>query len=112
MLHFNGTHHPKKATKLLVPPVSLRNEIKTDGFEMVAIEFMYLVGVLHEEKYLMHVLSGTLILSVMREECFYASMDYLLIDTKISKRNYPMQNYPSQNPSNNLSYSKNHCNVL
>ena len=40
----------KKATKLLVPPVSLRDEIKTDGFGMAAIELLCLVGILHEEK--------------------------------------------------------------
>ena len=40
----------KKATKLLVPPASLRGEIKTDGFGMAATELLCLVGILHEEK--------------------------------------------------------------
>ena len=37
-------------TKLLIPPVSLRDEIKTDGFGMAVIELLCLVGILHEEK--------------------------------------------------------------
>ena len=39
-----------EATKLLIPPVSLRDEIKTDGFGMAVIELLCLVGILHEEK--------------------------------------------------------------
>ena len=37
-------------TKLFIPPVSLRDEIKTDGFGMAVIELLCLVGILHEEK--------------------------------------------------------------
>jgi len=40
----------KMATKLLIPPVSLRDEIKTDGFGMAVIELLCLVGILHEEQ--------------------------------------------------------------
>ena len=40
----------KEATKLIIPPVSLRDEIKTDGFGMAVIELLCLVGILHEEK--------------------------------------------------------------
>ena len=39
-----------EATKLLIPPVSLRDEIKTTGFGMAVIELLCLVGILHEEK--------------------------------------------------------------
>ena len=39
-----------EATKLFIPPVSLQDEIKTDGFGMAVIELLCLVGILHEEK--------------------------------------------------------------
>ena len=47
-LEWNPTSN--EATKLLIPPVSLRDEIKTDGFGMAVIELLCLVGILHEEK--------------------------------------------------------------
>ena len=40
----------KESKKLLIPLVSLRDEIKTDGFGVAVIELSCLVGMLHEEK--------------------------------------------------------------
>ena len=39
-----------EATKLLIPPVSLRDEIKTTGYGMAVIELLCLVGIYDEEK--------------------------------------------------------------
>ena len=39
-----------EATKLLIPPVSLRDEIKTTGFGIAAIQLPCLIGILHKEK--------------------------------------------------------------
>ena len=36
----------KEATALLIPPVSLRDEIETDGYGMAIMEILYLSGVL------------------------------------------------------------------
>ena len=40
--------HTSKFTKLIMPPVSLHDEIRTDGREMALIELLVEVGLLHE----------------------------------------------------------------
>ena len=40
----------KKNSKLMIPPVSLRDEITTKGFGMAVIELLCLVGILKEEQ--------------------------------------------------------------
>ena len=40
--------YSKEATKLMISPIFLRNEIKIDDFGIAAIEFLCLVGMLHE----------------------------------------------------------------
>ena len=40
----------KDASEIMIPPVSLRDEIKTDGYGMAIIEILCLAGVLIKVK--------------------------------------------------------------
>ena len=40
----------KEVTKIIVPPISLHDEIKTDGYGMAVIELLELVGILIRTK--------------------------------------------------------------
>ena len=73
-------------TSLIIPPVSIRDKIKTDSFDMAVIEFTVLAVILHKVKRGNRVSDGILMNCGKIEEWLYVLMVYHLTSIYVFKK--------------------------
>jgi hypothetical protein len=84
--HFNRrvvgiwNNHIKEVSKIIIPPVTLHDEIKTDGYGMAILDLLSLVGILIAEKNIESGKMKWLLSDGYQNKTMYLCLDGLSLD--------------------------------